>query len=799
MEINISDEQKKIIDDIENYNLLVDAVAGSGKSTTALGIANKYIDKTIMLITYNTKLRHETIQKVKSYHLENMIVHTYHSLCREFYDDTTTDDNGIISTTELNKKPIKKIDFDILILDEIQDMKELFFDLIIKFIYDNKKHIKIGLFGDYRQSIYQFNDADERYIHEGIQIFNTEYNRYEWKRLNLSTSYRLTDNIANFVNESLYQKKIIDTNSKTINPKVKYFITNLYDIKNDYHPVNEVKNYIEKMNYLFNDIFILVPSVNSYKFIANSLTKMEYPIYITTNNEKIDEDVVNNKILISTYHQSKGLERKIVILLGFDDSYFKFYKKNVDTNKCPNELYVAVTRAKEYLSIYHNENFSKLSFLNIDFKDYFLELYGEEKSNIKKNIDKNEDNIHYSTTELTKFLPTLFKKKLLKNVQIINILKADTKIKKTKVRSKMKQSKIANNEIYENHSEITGIAVVSYFEYINTNHMTILNNELSLIKREKKIRWGKFDIKKEWKMIEKKMKEEKKIDPSGLLYLSNLYLAERDNLNYKINQIKKYSWLTLKKLEECYLKMKKYIINYNNILFEKNIGCIIIKEKENKKITISGSLDCLEGNHIWEFKCVHQLRDEYILQLTIYMYLYYKNIFHPIYLKRRLYEIDTLNIEIEYEYDKNINWKIGDKVYFYKEYDFFDEGNEYCKRTLNNEYIECGDILYSDDENITVLIQYLNKKIPYTFERKKMILSKNIEKLELLKRKVNQYFPKFYLFLIFTEEIIELKSKIKDLEEMIEKILLYKKGNYEKINNGDFIQIHLDKIIKYKN
>ena len=53
--INLNIEQKEIINSIKNgYNIIVDAVAGCGKTTTSLAIAQECTNKNILiLIRYN--------------------------------------------------------------------------------------------------------------------------------------------------------------------------------------------------------------------------------------------------------------------------------------------------------------------------------------------------------------------------------------------------------------------------------------------------------------------------------------------------------------------------------------------------------------------------------------------------------------------------------------------------------------------------------------------------------------------------------------------------------------------------
>lgn len=88
-------------------------------------------------------------------------------------------------------------------------------------------------------------------------------------------------------------------------------------------------------------------------------------VYVPTNDdEKLDEELLEGKIIFSTFHQVKGLERKVVIIFNFDDSYFKFYKKNANHLICSNELYVATTRGIEHLTLFHHYKNDYLPFIN---------------------------------------------------------------------------------------------------------------------------------------------------------------------------------------------------------------------------------------------------------------------------------------------------------------------------------------------------------------------------------------------------------------------------------------------------
>ena len=76
----MSDEQREIVNAMSDHNVIVDAVAGSGKTTTILHIAKTYADQRILVLTYNSKLRLET-----QYRAEQFLAHGYIIRIIHFY------------------------------------------------------------------------------------------------------------------------------------------------------------------------------------------------------------------------------------------------------------------------------------------------------------------------------------------------------------------------------------------------------------------------------------------------------------------------------------------------------------------------------------------------------------------------------------------------------------------------------------------------------------------------------------------------------------------------------------------
>ncbi len=96
-------EQQNAVNSIINgNNLILDSVAGSGKTTTILHIATQNKDKNILLLTYNKKLKLETQERRDKLELTNLEVHSYHAFGVKYYSHKCHIDSGIIKVIENN-------------------------------------------------------------------------------------------------------------------------------------------------------------------------------------------------------------------------------------------------------------------------------------------------------------------------------------------------------------------------------------------------------------------------------------------------------------------------------------------------------------------------------------------------------------------------------------------------------------------------------------------------------------------------------------------------------------------------
>lgn len=597
-------------------SMIIDACAGSGKTTTAILLALNNPDKNILQITYNSMLKTETRQKIKKYMVGNMKVHTYHSLVTNYYDNKSFDDEHLTKIVKKNY-PIRNNNdiFDMIILDEVQDMTMNYYELVRKFIKDsniNESTLKLILLGDERQCIYTFKNASSQFLTLAKKIWNIEF-----EKKTLSTSYRLTKEISWFINYCMLKENKIKSikNSK----KVDYYIDDVFKIHNKIGPI--IKKFINNGEYYCDDFFILLPSINTdnqkapYKLLENYLVKSGIQCLTPINDDvKLDDSIIKDKVVFTTYHQSKGRERKVVIVYNFDNTYFTYFGKDMDQNVCPNILYVACSRASDYLILIQHEKNEKLKFLNFENPQInkYVNFHKTNKK-IKKTQEITKSRFYKkSVTELIKFLTSNTTNHLMGMIEDLFILNKEIK-NDVSITSKIETS----YNIFEDVSEINGIVIPSIFERktANMSSMEYFVNE------------RKDDI----KQINKYVSKIPNIPCESIedfLIIGNIYNVLQSGLHSKIANIQKYDWLNNDQINECldnidFLSNKS--LTFEHTLTNNDDGkesSFVYNHEHFGEIHICGRIDAFDEENIYEFKCVSNLTFEHKLQLIFYYWIW---------------------------------------------------------------------------------------------------------------------------------------------------------------------------------
>jgi DNA polymerase III delta prime subunit len=683
---NPSHEQKNVLLNLKYNNVVCDSVAGSGKTTTILYIAKTFKSKSILLLTYNAKLKIETREKVKLLNLTNIEVHSYHSFCVKYYDRTTFTDTKIKAIVDNDKNKLSTFTYDIIVIDEVQDMTPLYYNLVCKIFYDNNCPVsRICITGDKYQSIYDFNLADERYILFAPELF--KFNKKEWKKINLSTSFRLTQENADFINNCIINEDRIKS-IKSNGFKPRYIICNTFikckeaeyakyqyykSQKDDLTTYNEILYYLD-LGYKPEDIFILAPSVKGsaspIRVLSNKLSVLNKNINVfipVGDDEKIDKDVLRDKLVFSSYHQAKGLERKVVIVFGVDSSYFTYFKQNAVDTICPNEIYVALTRSLERLTIFHNYTSKYIPFINIEnipkyteFITNGLDIENHKRGNIR-NINVND---------LTKYVPEEIISKCMQYVTIdiidvINFNNDNPVLMTDKIQDKNIDKideknynnkyidiplKIKEKGNYENVEDITSIMLLEYYNFMKTQSLSCLDKINELIKKESnkfysnynKItnNFGVLGILEFITNLNTKMKNKQEITITDFLKLSTIWNGIESDLLFKIKQITQYDWITQNHIDECIKRLEWINKDYknstfNNVIEAKKISLKNIIEKNKNLINVNvpntdlflnikGYIEkiSIDKNQIFKFICKDITNNLYIIQIILLYHIY---------------------------------------------------------------------------------------------------------------------------------------------------------------------------------
>ena len=313
--------------------------------------SNEYLSFKKLIITFINlfKTNNYNINKLKqivnNYHdklLINIILDIFKIYEEEKQSTNSLDfDDLIINATNILHNNYKYRKFKYIIVDEFQDTSLIRLNLI-KEIYQSSNAI-ITAVGDDAQSIFHFSGCD-------LNIFLNFQNYFPNSRLVfLKNTYRNS-------------QKLINISSAFIEKNPLQIKKNMHSMINDNNPIDIIYYYNSKkvlkdlLNKLIknneNNIMILGRNKKDiYNYIDNSFS---------LNDNMLTYNNCNFKYL--TIHSSKGLESKIVIIIGLENkiyglpnklenhSILNYLNQNVDNIIYAEErrvFFVAITRCKE--------------------------------------------------------------------------------------------------------------------------------------------------------------------------------------------------------------------------------------------------------------------------------------------------------------------------------------------------------------------------------------------------------------------------------------------------------------------
>lgn len=640
-----SAEQVAICDAIKDSPagtiLRISAVAGSGKTSTNLYVASQFRDRKILLLTYNKFLAEETRTKIDKMKLTNIEVRTFHGFAgrlfgKAIYNDDiliellresseekyeTGDEDDYEADNETGYKDYSNLveedpaspDYDIIVFDEVQDLTlplyklcEVIFLRYIKPFNESgaANNVRLMLFGDPRQCIYGYNGADSRYMKLADSLFGAPVIDLE-----LSVSYRVTNQIATFINEICYGGQHIISGARE-GPLPKMIVRTR---PGAYKYV--AQRIVKLVNAGVNpeEIFILSASAKikssstcGLLSVTNVLASHGIMSFIDTDGHTADHKCLSKKVVVSSIHKSKGRERKYVFFVGFDHTYFKYFSRDyktklknyVDGNLImPNELYVALTRSSHKLwLVAQSESQGKfiepIEFIDRDLIRSYANCRDDDTKVYFKSSDSwtpNEDVTPESKITVTDLVGSMeaMNKNRLKSCLKITVIRQPKKV--IELVSMIKEKDPKYGVYYEDVSDINGIASV-----LSALKDDLTNQEL-------------YDY--------CTAEYGRRLD----LFSSSSVLMEAKNIQCKYKkhkararQVVNNSWIPEKTLSKLSARIRNTMpIGTCEKCVAHNFGTV----------TVVGKIDNLYGNNLYEIKTKTGVSLDDFIQLSIYRVL----------------------------------------------------------------------------------------------------------------------------------------------------------------------------------
>lgn len=636
-------------------NVVIIACAGSGKTTTIHQIAVAGTGKkTLLGLMFNRRIMEETISRAKNLGIENMIVYTYHSFACEFYSSECFTDQGLKRVLKYDMQPQKELpQFDILVLDEQQDMNPILYEFIRKVVRDAKKDSgpQILFLGDPNQEIYPFNNADKRFLSMAKELFQDLCVgvRADWTVIRQRISYRMSKQIVKFINQQVLKppegEEILTVETHE-NPRPRYLIC---DSLSDY-PLNEIFRLID-LGLLPSQIIVLAHSLRSKKrhhvhahvqYLANKLALLrpEIPVHISTGDDvEISPRVTQGKLIFATYHQAKGIEREAAIVFDFDMSYYDWENlpnpqsadspQSVDSpqsadssqsvdgpRSADNPQYVAVTRARTHLVVIHDYRYKYLPF--IDQKKLHESCEVVQLRDIA--VPQGKRKLNKPSTRYT-HVTSLTRNQSERVVSDCFAMLELGQVEGPKFRRAWPVAEIeVREDVWEFVADITGTAIPAIYEFLEEKTCSSFSSIFR--KRRNKQDWVLEFLPPEHIQRLRSLEQETKtgrLDIADILYLANVTNAIKSGYIVKVLSIpfEKYAWFKPAHAKTVSFNLRKHMRKPTS--YEKETSHlfkdVLVK---GDRVSLCGQTDFSAYGFVIEAKGTRILKPEHVLQLALY-------------------------------------------------------------------------------------------------------------------------------------------------------------------------------------
>lgn len=364
-------EQEDFAKRIPLGNYMVTGVPGSGKTVMLLARAIYLVkenpDWKVLILTYNKSLNYklnnnlERLAEIFKEDINNKYINIDNIEIRTFHNELSKLTGPVKKPEEMSlrewldegwpNKAKEKVrqSYDAILIDEYQDFRmnwiELCVNLCKDYYIDDKVVKNIFLAGDRLQSIYNNKDISWKSI--GIdmrgrsKLLKTSY-RSAKQHMSLALDFLRNDKVLKDEVEKFYKDDYDDKELNALNNGSLEFITG------DFSEITNKILELKSQGYENKDILILAATERICKNIkkCSNDKNIKYQMNFVKD---LDNSSIGNNIILTTYHSSKGLEAKVVILTTIDSIYTA---DDCDDHLKRKVAYVGITRASEKLFIF---------------------------------------------------------------------------------------------------------------------------------------------------------------------------------------------------------------------------------------------------------------------------------------------------------------------------------------------------------------------------------------------------------------------------------------------------------------
>jgi len=230
-------------------------------------------------------------------------------------------------------------------VDEFQDIHEIYYEILKEF---NHHGSWLTVIGDALQNIYSWNGSDSKYLSDFSTYFKGHTRFYT-----LSVNFRSTPEIitlSNYIRRSCSCE--LEIQSQQCSQGIKPYVHASLSWEKQFEFILDRIHYLhEYLDISYGEMVILsrsnTPRGELY-FIENKLMERKIPTQLLHTYEDHRKKIIHDRLLLSTIHKSKGLEFRVVFVIGLTEGSFPS-ARSMDIQEERRLYYVAITRAKDYL------------------------------------------------------------------------------------------------------------------------------------------------------------------------------------------------------------------------------------------------------------------------------------------------------------------------------------------------------------------------------------------------------------------------------------------------------------------